>query len=80
MESPSASPLGGGIGHIFHLWRLPVNAQLAADYDVVRSEDGPTWQLRAQIQPLFPKCEGSDGPVASRSRRASCHRGTTPAR
>jgi hypothetical protein len=73
-------PLGGGIGHIFRLGRLPVNAHLAAYYDVVRPEDGRTWQLRAQIQILFPKCEGSDGPVASRFRRASCHRGAIPAR
>jgi hypothetical protein len=48
-------PLGGGIGHIFHLGRLPVNAQIGAYYNVVRPEIGPNWQLRAQIQLLFPK-------------------------
>jgi len=48
-------PLGGGIGHIFHLGRLPVNTQLAAYYNVARVDDGATWQLRFQVQFLFPK-------------------------
>lgn len=48
-------PLGGGIGHIFHAGKLPVNAQLSAYYNVVKPDDGPDWQLRAQIQFLFPK-------------------------
>jgi hypothetical protein len=72
-------PLGGGIGHIFHLGQLPVNAQLGAYYNVLWPEDGPTCQLRAQIQLLFPKRKGSHGPVASRSRRTSCHSGAAPA-
>lgn len=48
-------PLGGGIGHIFHLGRLPVNAQIAGYYNVVTPDDGPNWQIRAQVQFLFPK-------------------------
>ena len=28
-------PLGGGIGKIFHLGKLPVNTQLSAYYNVV---------------------------------------------
>lgn len=48
-------PLGGGIGHIFHVGRQPVNAQLSAYYNVIRPDDGPNWQLRAQVQFLFPK-------------------------
>jgi hypothetical protein len=48
-------PLGGGIGHIFHAGRLPVNAQLAAYYNVVHPDNGPNWQLRFQVQLMFPK-------------------------
>ena len=48
-------PLGGGIGHIFHIGRLPVNAQIGAYYNVVRPDFGPNWQLRAQVQLMFPK-------------------------
>ena len=48
-------PLGAGIGHIFHLGRLPVNAQIGGYYNVVTPDDGPDWQLRAQVQVMFPK-------------------------
>lgn len=48
-------PLGGGIGKIFHLGKLPINAQLSAYYNVVRPDFSPDWQLRAQIQFMFPK-------------------------
>ncbi len=48
-------PIGGGIGHIFHLGRLPVNAQLGAYYNVSHPDNGPNWQLRFQVQFLFPK-------------------------
>jgi hypothetical protein len=48
-------PLGGGVGHIFHLGRLPVNTQLGAYYNVVKPEFGPDWQLRVQVQLMFPK-------------------------
>lgn len=48
-------PLGGGIGKIFHLGKLPVNTQLGAYYNVVHPDDGANWQLRAQVQFLFPK-------------------------
>ena len=48
-------PLGGGIGKIFHLGPLPVNTQFQAFYDVVKPEFGPSWQIRAQVQMLFPK-------------------------
>jgi len=48
-------PLGAGIGKIFHLGKLPVNAQLSAYYNVVRPDYGPDWQIRAQVQLLFPK-------------------------
>jgi hypothetical protein len=48
-------PLGAGIGHIFHLGRLPVNMQIGGYYNVVRPDNGPTFQLRAQVQFMFPK-------------------------
>jgi hypothetical protein len=48
-------PLGGGIGKIFHLGRLPVNTQLGAYYNVVHPDDGANWQLRLQVQFMFPK-------------------------
>jgi hypothetical protein len=48
-------PIGGGVGKIFHFGRLPVNMQLAAYWNVVAPDNGPDWQLRFQVQFLFPK-------------------------
>ena len=48
-------PIGGGIGHIFHIGRLPVNMQVAAYYNVVRPDQAANWQIRAQVQLMFPK-------------------------
>jgi hypothetical protein len=48
-------PLGGGVGKIFHFGKLPVNSSLAAYYNVVRPDYGPNWQIRAQVQLMFPK-------------------------
>jgi len=48
-------PIGGGVGKIFHLGRLPVNTQLSAYYNVVRPDFGANWQIRAQLQLMFPK-------------------------
>ena len=48
-------PLGGGVGHIFHLGRLPVNTQVSAYYNVATPEFGADWQLRVQVQLMFPK-------------------------
>ncbi len=59
-------PLGGGIGKLFRLGqilpleghpiaKLPINTQLAAYGNVAKPEFGPAWQLRFQIQFLFPK-------------------------
>jgi hypothetical protein len=49
------APLGGGIGQIVHLGKLPVNMQLSGYYNVTRPTEGPNWQVRTQIQLLFPK-------------------------
>jgi len=48
-------PLGGGIGKIFHFGRLPVNMQLSAYSNVVKPDNGADWQLRFQVQFMFPK-------------------------
>lgn len=48
-------PLGAGVGKIFHFGRLPVNMQLGAYYNVVAPDNGPDWQLRFQVQFMFPK-------------------------
>ena len=48
-------PLGGGIGKIFHIGKLPVNTQVSAYYNVVHPDDGANWQLRLQLQFMFPK-------------------------
>lgn len=49
-------PVGGGIGKIQRFGKLPVNLQLGAYYNVVTPEtSGADWQLRFQIQFLFPK-------------------------
>jgi hypothetical protein len=48
-------PLGGGIGKIVHIDKLPVNMQLAGYYNVARPTEGPHWQVRTQVQFLFPK-------------------------
>ena len=48
-------PLGGGVGKIFHFGKLPVNTQVSAYYNVVRPDFGANWQIRAQVQLMFPK-------------------------
>jgi hypothetical protein len=48
-------PIGGGVGQIVHVGRLPLNLQLSAYYNVVTPETGADWQLRFQIQFLLPK-------------------------
>jgi hypothetical protein len=48
-------PLGAGGGKVLHLGRLPVNTQLQAYYNVATPDNGPDWQLRFQVQFLFPK-------------------------
>jgi hypothetical protein len=49
-------PVGGGVGRVFKIGNQPVNAQVSA-YNNVETPDnfGAEWQMRAQIQFLFPK-------------------------
>ena len=48
-------PLGGGVGKIFHFGPLPVNMQLSAYYNIEKPDYGANWQIRAQVQFMFPK-------------------------
>lgn len=49
-------PLGLGAGKILRLGRLPVNVSAQGYYNVEKPETrGAEWQLRAQVQLLFPK-------------------------
>ena len=50
-------PLGGGIGQIFKVFgKQPVNTSLQAYYNVAHPDNlGPEWQIRFQVQLLFPE-------------------------
>ena len=47
-------PVGGGVGRLFKIDKLPVNTQLQAFYNVVRPTNAASWTLRFQLQFLFP--------------------------
>jgi hypothetical protein len=48
-------PIGGGAGKILKFGKLPVNTQLQAFYNLDKPDViGADWQLRLQIQLLFP--------------------------
>ena len=48
-------PLGGGLGKVFKVGRRPLNTQVQAFYNVVKPDQAADWQLRLQLQLLFPK-------------------------
>lgn len=48
-------PVGGGVGRLFRLGKLPINAQVQGFYNVERPEFGPDWSLRFQWTFLLPK-------------------------
>jgi hypothetical protein len=48
-------PVGGGAGKIIHMGRLPVNLQVQAFRYVTDPTYGPNWEVRTQVQLLFPK-------------------------
>jgi hypothetical protein len=48
-------PVGGGFGRLFKVGEFPVNAQLAAYYNVETPKGGAKWQARLQVQLLFPR-------------------------
>ena len=48
-------PIGGGGGKLFRVGKQPINFQTQAFYNVEKPDFGPDWQLRLQLQFLFPK-------------------------
>jgi hypothetical protein len=48
-------PMGAGVGKLFKIGRLPVNTQISYYNNVVRPDFANTWQIRAQVQFMFPK-------------------------
>ncbi len=48
-------PVGAGIGKLFRLGKLPVNAQVGYYHNVIRPTYGATGQLRVQLQILLPR-------------------------
>lgn len=50
-------PVGGGGGKLWRVGRigLPINTQLQAYYNADKPKFGPNWQLRFQLQFLFPR-------------------------
>jgi hypothetical protein len=48
-------PLGIGVGQIMRFGKQPVNLQAGAYYNVVRPDFAPQWNVRLQVQFMFPK-------------------------
>jgi len=48
-------PVGGGIGKVWKLGKMPINTQVQAYYNIERPHFGPRWSLRLQVQFMFPK-------------------------
>jgi hypothetical protein len=48
-------PIGGGIGHVFHFGKLPVNMSVQGYYNVVRPDGSANWVIQAQVKFMFPK-------------------------
>jgi hypothetical protein len=48
-------PLGGGAGKVFKLGNQPININTQAYYNAITPDGFGDWQLRVQLQFLFPK-------------------------
>jgi hypothetical protein len=48
-------PIGGGVGQIIRIGKLPVNGQVQVYYNVVRPDGIGEWAARLQVQLLFPE-------------------------
>jgi hypothetical protein len=48
-------PFGGGIGKVTKFGKQPINGSIQGYYNVETPEFGANWQLRLQLQFLFPK-------------------------
>jgi hypothetical protein len=47
--------LGGGIGKVWKFGGPPINTKVEAFYNVEKPKGAADWQLRVQVQLLFPK-------------------------
>ena len=47
-------PVGGGVGKLFKLGKLPINTSLQAYYNAEKPQNAADWQLRFQVQFLLP--------------------------
>ncbi|MCA0932971.1 hypothetical protein LCM02_10955 [Lutimonas saemankumensis] len=48
-------PFGGGIGKVFKLGKQPINVNAQGYYNAVKPDGWGDWQVRIQLQLLFPK-------------------------
>jgi len=48
-------PFGGGVGKVFKLGKQPININAQGYYNAVKPEGWGDWQMRLQVQLLFPK-------------------------
>jgi hypothetical protein len=49
-------PVGGGVGRVFRIGKLPINANFHGYYNAVKPDNiGPEWSLRFTLQFMFPK-------------------------
>ncbi|GAB6097764.1 hypothetical protein JCM14469_40180 [Desulfatiferula olefinivorans] len=49
-------PVGGGVGKLSFVGKLPLNISAAAFYNVEKPDNiGPRWTMRVQVQTLLPK-------------------------
>ncbi len=46
-------PIGGNVGRVIRIGKLPVNLSAGAYYNVVTPTYGPDWQLRTQVALIF---------------------------
>jgi hypothetical protein len=46
-------PVGGGVGRLFKVGKLPINIQLSVYDNVITPKNGARWQTRFQIQFLL---------------------------
>jgi hypothetical protein len=49
------APVGGGVGKIFKIGKLPLSLTLQAFYNVEKPDSGAEWQVRFAVRFLFPK-------------------------
>jgi hypothetical protein len=48
-------PLGAGVGKLFRIGKQPFNAQAGYYNFIIAPDNGPDWELRLQLNLLFPK-------------------------